>query len=395
MAQRIAEKLGRLDRQSATILNIFAGAGYEQVAPPIIQPASLFLDVVGEQLRNRTYVFNDPDGEELCLRPDLTVPTCRLHLERHGLKGDVSAKYCYSGPVFRYQPGGGDATHLREFRQEGLEAFSPLDRETTEVEVLTKTLEALKASGLKGSQLRVGDISIFLALLKAIDMPPRWRDRLRQSFWRPEAFRAELKRLTSMPKAALTGLPEDLIARLDPNDPKAAETEVASYLADKALEPIGERSIAEISDSLLTAAVDARTPALPASVADLIERYLAIAAPVRAATARLKDLAREKGLDIGTALDAFIRRNELLTAAGVDLGKAEFSAEFGRNFEYYSGFVFEVVVPSLGPKSPVAGGGRYDGLMKAVGAAGSIAAVGAAVYSDRLALAIEEASKGD
>jgi len=395
MAQRIAETLAALDRQSAIILDVFRDGGYEQVAPPIIQPASLFLDVVGEQLRNRTYVFSDPDGEELCLRPDLTVPTCRLHLERHGAKGDVRAKYCYSGPVFRYQPGGGDATHLREFRQEGIEAFAPLDRETTEVEVVALTLEALTAAGLKGAQLRIGDLGLFSALLKGIDMPGRWRDRLRQSFWRPDVFRAELKRLTSLPKAALAGLPEDLISRLDPEDARSAEVEVAAYLADKGLEPIGERTVGEIADSLLSAAADARTPPLAAGVAELIERYLAIVAPVRAATARLKDLAREKGLDLGAALDIFTRRNELLAASGVDLVKAEFSAEFGRNFEYYSGFVFEVVTPVLGPRSPIAGGGRYDGMMRAVGAAGRIAAVGAAIYSERLALVVTEASKGE
>ena len=82
---------------------VFTRAGYEAVAPAIIQPAGLFLDVVGESLRARTYVFTDPDGDELCLRPDLTVPTCRLHLERHP-GGDVPARYCYNGAAFRFQP---------------------------------------------------------------------------------------------------------------------------------------------------------------------------------------------------------------------------------------------------------------------------------------------------
>ena len=35
------------------------------------------LDAIGEALRARTYVFIDPDGDELCLRPDLTVPALR------------------------------------------------------------------------------------------------------------------------------------------------------------------------------------------------------------------------------------------------------------------------------------------------------------------------------
>src|SRR5215475_6983103 len=77
----------------------FTRGGYERIAPAVIQPAGLFLDVVGESLRARTYVFTDPDGAELCLRPDLTVPTCRLHLERHA-QPNTPARYCYSGSAF-------------------------------------------------------------------------------------------------------------------------------------------------------------------------------------------------------------------------------------------------------------------------------------------------------
>ena len=109
-----------LEAQARTLLAVFIAAGHEAVAPPTIQPAGVFLDVLGEALRGRTYVFTDLNGEELCLRPDLTVPTCRLYLERYPA-ADVDAHYCYNGPAFRYQPAGADATHPREFRQAGVE----------------------------------------------------------------------------------------------------------------------------------------------------------------------------------------------------------------------------------------------------------------------------------
>ena len=64
-----------LDAEAGRLMAAFVAAGYERIAPDIIQPAGLFLDVIGESLRGRTYVFTDPDGQELCLRPDLTVPT--------------------------------------------------------------------------------------------------------------------------------------------------------------------------------------------------------------------------------------------------------------------------------------------------------------------------------
>ena len=157
--------------------------------------------MVGEALRARTYVFTDPDGEELCLRPDLTVPTCRLHLARHP-GGAVPARYCYNGPAFRYQPGGADSAHPREFRQAGIESFAAADREQDDAAVLAPHRRGAARSGPEQFQLRIGDLGLFSALLEALPMPKRWRRRLRHHFWRPEAFRAELARLTSRGGAA-------------------------------------------------------------------------------------------------------------------------------------------------------------------------------------------------
>src|SRR5919109_1845576 len=119
MVAETARKFEALEAQAQRLMAVFTGAGYERIAPAVIQPADLFLDVVGESLRARTYVFTDLDGQELCLRPDLTVPTCRLHLERHA-DANVVARYCYNGPAFRFQPTGAGAAHPREFRQAGI-----------------------------------------------------------------------------------------------------------------------------------------------------------------------------------------------------------------------------------------------------------------------------------
>ena len=125
MVAETSKRFQELEAQAARIMAVFTDAGYEHVAPAILQPADVFLDVVGESLRARTYVFIDQQGEELCLRPDLTVPSCRIYLERHP-RTDVPARYCYNGPVFRFQPGGGSKAHPREFRQAGIESFGRL-----------------------------------------------------------------------------------------------------------------------------------------------------------------------------------------------------------------------------------------------------------------------------
>src|SRR6185295_1394141 len=125
MAAESARSFEALEAQATTLLDTFRRAGYEQVAPSIIQPADIFLDQIGEQIRSRTYVFTDLAGDELCLRPDLTVPVSRLYLERHP-KANTVARYCYNGPAFRFQLQGGAAAP-REFRQAGIECFGEKD----------------------------------------------------------------------------------------------------------------------------------------------------------------------------------------------------------------------------------------------------------------------------
>lgn len=385
MAPETAQNFEALTAQTQRLMGVFTRAGYELVAPAVIQPAGLFLDVIGEDLRARTYVFADPEGEELCLRPDLTVPTCRLHLARHG-DGDVPARYCYNGPAFRYQPGGGDASHPREFRQAGIECFAATDREEADAEVTGLIAQALHEADLPRATLRIGDLGLFTALVSSLPIPARWRRRLHRKFWRPAAFHAELSRLSSAEALTAHGLPAGLIAAIDPEAPDAAAQIVESHLAEAGVELIGTRSLAEIAGRIVIAAADAREAPLSAATVRLIESYVAVRAPVREAAARIRAIASSipNAAALDAALAAYDRRLDLLEAAGVDLGGATFSAEFGRNLEYYTGFVFEFIAPELGARSAVAGGGRYDSLLMDVGAPASIPAVGACIHTERL-----------
>ena len=52
-----------------------------------------------------------------------------------------------------------------------------------------------------------------------------------------------------------------------------------------------------------------------------------------------------------------------------------FITNFGRDIEYYTGIVFEIFVG----KKEIARGGRYDDLLKSLGAKKNIPAVGAAI----------------
>src|SRR5258708_24616776 len=85
------------------LLSSFAQAGYMRAEPAILQPAEPFLDLSGEDIRKSLYLTTDPGGEDLCLRPDLTIPVARDYLASP--HAGQPAGFSYLGPVFRYRDG--------------------------------------------------------------------------------------------------------------------------------------------------------------------------------------------------------------------------------------------------------------------------------------------------
>jgi len=389
MAAESAQKFEALEAQATTLLDVFRRAGYEQVAPSIIQPADVFLDQIGESIRSRTYVFTDLAGDELCLRPDLTVPVSRLYLERHP-KADRPARYCYNGPAFRFQPDRRNQSHPREFRQAGIECFGEKDRESADVEVVLLAVEAVRSAGLTDFRLRFGDIALFYALLDALALPERWRLKLRHYFWRPPVFHALLARLARGERPNDDGPVTALAGTLAKGTPERAEELVAAYLEGQGLPLSGNRTLGEITARLLDHAADLRADPLPREVATVIDYYLAVSGPPKEAAERVAMIAKGAGIDLGPALYALVRRFERLEASGVDLGACTFATEFGRNLEYYSGLVFQIEVEE--DASQIAGGGRYDGLLAHIGAPREVSAIGSAIHTERLLAAVRRES---
>ncbi|MGB6438137.1 MAG: ATP phosphoribosyltransferase regulatory subunit [Methyloceanibacter sp.] len=382
MSAESARKFEALEAQAVTLLDVFKRRGYEQVAPSIIQPADIFLDQIGEAIRGRTYVFTDLTGEELCLRPDLTVPVSRLYLERHP-RADVEARYCYNGPAFRFQQRRASQTHPREFRQAGIECFGDADRDSADTEVVLLAADAVRAAGLKEFRFRFGDIALFFALLDALSLPGRWRLKLRNYFWRPPAFHALLSRLAKGESANSDSAASELAATLGAQDLALAEETVATYLEANDLLLAGNRTLGEIAERLLDHADDLRAEPLPREVATVIDYFLAVEASPREAVDRIAMIGKGAGIDLGPSLYVLSRRFDLLEKCGVNIGVATFATEFGRDLEYYSGLVFQI--EAGGDKaSPIAGGGRYDSLLRSVGARAEVPAVGSAIHTERL-----------
>jgi ATP phosphoribosyltransferase regulatory subunit len=366
-----------LDARAEGLVSGFVRAGYARVEPAVLQPAEPFLDLSGEDIRKRMYLTVDPQGHELCLRPDLTIPVSRDYLA--SAQAGRPAGFCYLGAVFRHredEPG--------EFLQAGIESFGRADIAAADAEMLALGLEATAQYGLVAPEIRIGDVGLFSALVAALDLAPAWKRRLVKDFNHKSTLAHDLDRLTI---STTHTRPEyqGMLAALAGSDPAAARALVADLLSIAGISTVGGRTVGEIAERFLEQATLSAQSSLPRETRSLIERFLAIGGEPDQAAAELRALAQDTGLALDRALDLLESRTGFLAARGVDVGRIHFSTAFGRGLDYYTGFVFELYDGAAPDRGQLVAGGRYDGLLTRIGSPTAIPAVGFAVWIERLA----------
>ncbi len=367
------------DARAEALVASYERAGYRRCAPAILQPAEPFLDLSGEDIRKRMYLTTAPGGGEFCLRPDLTIPVSRDYLASP-VAGSASG-YCYLGPVFRERSG-----ESPEFAQAGIKSFGRTDKAAADAEMLARGLEATAHYGLAQPAIQTGDVALFAGLIAGLDLPPAWKRRLIKDFNRKANLAQDLERLVL---GGNNERPEyqGVLAALAGSDPKGAHALVTDLLSIAGISAVGGRSVGEIADRFLEQAALGASTRLPRDVRALIERFLAIQGDPDQAAIELRALAGQADLAaaLAPALDLFEHRTGFLAAHGIDPARVRFSTSFGRGFDYYTGFVFELTDPGR-TGDPLVAGGRYDDLLTRLGSPQPIPAVGFAVWIERLAV---------
>jgi ATP phosphoribosyltransferase regulatory subunit len=356
------------------LLLSFAQAGYRRAEPAIIQPAEPFLDLSGEDIRKSLYLTTDASGEELCLRPDLTIPVARDYLASP--RAGQPAGFSYLGPVFRYRGG-----RPSEFLQAGVESFGRQDRAAADAEMLALALEATAAFGVTDVEIRTGDVALFNALIDALQLYPVWRRRLIKDFNRKVSLTDDIEQLTLQTGPGRNEY-EGVLAALAGSDRKAALALVTDLMSIAGTSNVGGRTVAEIADRFLEQST-LKAGALPRDASAIIKRFLSIAGDPDEVVAQLRALAADAKLDITASIDQLESRVGFMAARGVDVRKTRFSTAFGRGLDYYTGFEFELHAKGNGAE-PLVAGGRYDGLMTQLGSAEPIPAVGFSVWVEAL-----------
>ena len=226
---------------------------------------------------------------------------------------------------------------------------------------------------------RIGDAGLFDAVLDSLKVPEPWRRRLRRGVARGRSLEAIFAR----PSHSALAQP-GVLAALESADHSGAKALVEDLLAIAGIDAVGGRSAGEIADRFLEQASLRSGPPIEAEKRAVLDAFLGVSGNPDHAAGELRRLAHSAGLNLSAALDAFERRNGFIAARGVAIEATRFSAAFVRDFDYYTGFVFEAHDPHVSGARTALAGGRYDGLARRLGANEDIPAVGAAINLDRL-----------
>ncbi len=377
---------------TASLQQVFRRYGCLPVAPPILEHAAPFLDRSGDAIRSRMYMFTDPAGRELCLRPELTIPTARLYDRTSRGSGDQFRSY-YVGPAFRFdKPGVG---RYRQFTQAGVELIGDADREMADIEVLAIAHECLTEHGIESGEIVVSDISFFRALIDEADVDDRTRSSLSRVAGDPTALSSLLERphTDSTEEQPLQAELSALLGRLD--DDQRDEL-LGRMLGGYAPEDFGVRGASEIAQRLVAHSADRALGTIPRVTLYGLSRLLAIDSELPRGLTEIAELATEiESPALAECVRSWKRRCEFILAFALEPEQISLRLSLRRGIDYYSDFVFEINDGRRSPVSQVCAGGRYDGLVETVSGRVSEQGVGFALGLERLANLMIDESRGD
>ena len=334
---------------SEQIIKTFKSNGFVLSEPDVLLDSEYIIQRSGENFRKSMLTFENEDGKIMCLRPDLTVASCIKFLEKKS-----KSKIYYSGQAYRRSDiKGSDLIN----DQLGIEILGSKNQLQDDFKIIKTILNSAEKIKSKKIQIKVSDIGLFKKLINSLDMPERWKLRLIRHFWRPTYF-------------------EELLDRLDKNsdiDSDTFDTDKKRFYEMKKMEQnkiIAGRSISEILKRFDKKIKDPRSFSEGKQIAKIIRSFLNINCKLTSLDKKLLDFVKKNNLK----KNIFKEFKSIKNLKKLNQ-EVYFITNFGRNIEYYTGLVFEV----FAGKKEIARGGRYDDLLKSLGAKKNIPAVGAAI----------------
>jgi ATP phosphoribosyltransferase regulatory subunit len=341
-------------KYSEALLNLFKKKGFKVKEFENIIESKIIIERSGEIFKKSLLSFEDDNGKNFSLRPDLTISACLDYIKN--VKRGIY-KYAYFDQAYRRTFGKESLVR----NQLGCEIIGSSNLQLN-TEIINLIDQSLKKVIKHKTTIKINDINIFYSLVDSLKLPSRWRLRLKRHFWRHDYFKELITRL-------------ELNSDLQKN---VFELDKKSYFKMKKLkqnEKIAGRRINEILNRFEKKIKEPRSNINGARVAQIIRDFLNINCPLKKAKNELKKFEIKNKINLKLnqfdVFDLKLKNND-----------AMFSANIGRSAEYYTGLVFEIYEKSK--SFNLASGGRYDNLMQTLGAKSKVAAIGGAINYDNI-----------
>ena len=378
-------ELAARDKAISTLRRIFDLRGYDRSETPILEQTELYLRKSGGALSSRLYDFSEPGGFEVSLRPEFTSAILRLAADQGADNGTV--RLMYDGPVFRYAGREDeDGSKTRQWTQLGAELIGP-PAPAADGEIIAMALEGLLALGITNARVVIGHVGIVLAALAEFNLSERARMFLVSNI--SELKHGQIDAVTE--RAAALGFITDVV----PDDAQVA-------LDRERLASTIERVMAEGIGVTLGQNTGSRTPdeivarlAQKMSQTDNPEDFnralsmLSRLSQVSGSVAESLDSGSEILSSAGVPADLISDFREVLAAVETEgVSVDQITVDFGmvRGLAYYTGMLFDIYGSSANESAEdsLGGGGRYDGLTRALGYDRDVPALGFAYNLDAI-----------
>ncbi len=401
--------LAGVESAASVCREYFARRGYVRIETPLLEETELFLRKSGGELASRLYSFNEPGGYPVSLRPEYTAPALRWAIETGALAAlPLRVQYC--GPVFRHTPPSpGVAPVAGQFTQLGAEIIGA-GEPRADGEIISMAWSGLNSLGLKSPRVVIGHIGLLWELLRPYGLSERARlflvnsvGALREGKAGVQKVRDAAGNLGLAPggdggkaetrKVAQTNGTRKVALIDDAKSLALVESVLGETLGEPVARYSGTRTAEEIVARLAHKLTAADDPEKFSAALGLLADVAVISGPVGKTLTQGRKVARRASQD-GAAFD----RVEAVVSAAVDEGVPEdaIAADLGlaRGIAYYTGMVFDLMAGDGAAKRPLGGGGRYDGLPRALGADRDAPALGFAYNMDAVAAAMPVRAAG-
>ena len=341
----------KLKKLSENILKTVKSRGYKYIELDAVIGADQIIQRSGENFRQYMFSFQDPSGNEMCLRPDLTIVSCLRYLKN---KSKIKEKIFYSGKAFRkIEDRGGKIIR----NQIGYEIIGSKNIKQDDNEIIQTSIKIIKKIKKTKLKIEIGNIKLFNLLLDELKLPKRWKLRISRHFWREKYFESLLKRLETN-------------SDIDPIGVEVDKKRYKKMQSENQNKMIGGRKISEILNRFKNKAKDPRKFSEGKKTALIIREYLKISCPINLAKKKLNSFFLKHKIKIEIKDEFIPLKNQS------DTNQIIFSTNYGRELEYYTGMVFNIKNQN---NTNLIQGGRYDNLLLNLGAKRKIPAVGAAI----------------